>query len=107
MSLGLGYNASDVIASIRAVNNAYNALMVALVNTTQSQFVNQMQDNWASEDAYQFFNLSFKPAIDEITSNATKVFQSVVDSMNSAGRAWAEFQKVLGAILLLNHLQLN
>lgn len=84
-----GFDPDLVNSAINSVKGAYDELMEALVNNIQNQFVMEMADKWACNDAQQFFNSAFKPAIDNLIKSSTNVFSSVIDSMNSAGQAWA------------------
>lgn len=88
-----GFDPSVVQSSINAVINAYNELMQALGNDMQTQFIVGMSDKWACNEAINFFNQSFKPSIDSLITSSDSTFESVVNSMNSAGRAWAEDTK--------------
>lgn len=84
-----GFDPELVTASINKVQNAYNELLAAIGTDMQNQFVNGMQDKWACNDAQTFFN-SFKATIDSLITNSNNTFESVVNSMNSAAKAWAE-----------------
>lgn len=84
-----GFDPSLVNSSINNVNSAYNELMRALINDTQSKFVNQMAMYWACNSAQKFFRDALKPAVDEQSTSVTTIFESVVVAMNDAARAWA------------------
>ncbi len=83
-----GFDPQLVYSSISRVQTAYDSLMQALLNDTQSKFVNPMADAWACNDAIQFFAIAAEAFNSQITGS-TSVFQSVVDAMNSAARSWA------------------
>lgn len=85
-----GFDPSIVNTSINSVKSAYAELIQALQNDTQTKFVGGMKDNWACNEAQRFFRESFKPAIDDLIKGSDDVFESVVNSMNSAAQAWAE-----------------
>ena len=85
-----GFDPSIVSTSINSVKTAYSDLIRALQNDTQTKFVGGMKDNWACNEAQKFFRESFKPSIDELIKGSDDVFESVVNSMNSAAQAWAE-----------------
>ncbi len=85
-----GFDPSIVNQSIQAVNSAYEQLMYTLCDVMQSQFVGGMSDKWACTSSVNFFNNSFKPAIDQLLKSSNSVFESVVASMNSAAQAWAQ-----------------
>lgn len=84
-----GFNPDVVNRSINAVSAAYRELNTQLQNEMQTKFVSGMSDKWACENAVKFFQEAFKPSVDEIITSSNRVFQSVADAMNSAGRAWA------------------
>lgn len=85
-----GFDPEKVSSSIGRVKTAYENLITALGDTMQNKFVGGMQDKWACKQAQTFFNEGFKPSIDSLINDSNKTFQSVIDAMNSAGRAWAE-----------------
>lgn len=84
-----GFDPDLVNGSINNVKSAYENLIQVLGDDMQNQFVVGMSDKWACTDAQNFFNNNFKPAIDNLIQGATTIFESVVNSMNSAGQAWA------------------
>ena len=85
-----GFNPQQVKSSIKSVIDAYNDLYDAIINVTQASFVTPMATSWCCKESVDFFNNTFKPAIDNLQEGSTKTFQSVVDSMNSAAKAWAD-----------------
>ena len=85
-----GFNPQLVKKSINSVINAYNDLYDALIVVTQSAFVNPMATLWCCNESKKFFSEVFKPAMDSLQDGATKTFTSIVDSMNSAAKAWAD-----------------
>lgn len=84
-----GFDPEIVSRSINAVKSAYDELIKALGDDMQREFVGGMSDKWACKNAQEFFRDAFKPAIDGLIDTSNKIFQSVADSMNDAGRAWA------------------
>jgi len=84
-----GFDPQLVSTSINKVINSYNELIEQIGNKMQSDFVNGMADKWACKQAQDFFNLSFKPTVDQLIKGANQTFQSVVEAMNSAANAWA------------------
>ena len=85
---GTGYNETQVKTSIAGVNTAYRRLMMALINEGQNKFINPMADAWACNEAIKYF-AEVKNAFDAQADSITGIFQSVVDSMNSAAAGWA------------------
>ena len=85
-----GFNPQLVKKSIKAVIDAYNDLYDALIGVTQSQFVSPMATLWCCNESKKFFTDTFKPAMDSLQDGSQKTFVSVVDSMNSAAKAWAD-----------------
>lgn len=96
MALTEGFNPEVVTTSIGDVKAAYEELISVLITNTQNNFINKMSDKWASQYAVDFFNDAFKPTIEsliygggEAGNGINAVFESVVLSMDSAGKAWA------------------
>lgn len=85
-----GFNPDEVTSSINAVKSAYEALIRALGDDMQNQFVGGMADKWACNNAKTFFDEAFKPAVDGLISSSNTIFESVVSAMNTAAQAWAE-----------------
>lgn len=85
-----GFDPDVVSSSINAVITAYNDLYAAMGTEMQNSFVNGMANVWACNAAQAYFNQSFAPRIDGIIRGSNETFVSIVDSMNSAARAWAE-----------------
>ena len=85
-----GFNPDVVNSSINQVKTAYENLIRVLGDDMQTQFVEGMSDKWACNNAQSFFNDVFKPAIDSLIVNANTIFESVVNSMNSAAQVWAQ-----------------
>ena len=88
-----GFDPNLVNQSINSVQRAYENLIQALGDDMQTKFIGGMQDKWACNDAQQFFNNNFKPSIDSLLSESTRIFESVVNTMGQAGEAWAEQTK--------------
>ncbi len=84
-----GFDPEVVNTSINSVKNAYNSLSKALGDDMQNDFIGGMSDKWACNDAQKFFNDAFKPAIDGLIKSSNTIFESVVNSMNTAAQRWA------------------
>jgi len=84
-----GFNPDAVTTSINGVKSAYDALITALGDEMQNQFVGGMANVWACNEAIGFFRDSFKPTIDQLINDSNTIFNSVVSSMNSAAQNWA------------------
>lgn len=84
-----GFDPMLVTNSINSVNNAYNELMRALINDIQNKFVNPMSMYWACNSAQKFFTEALEPSIASQANGVNTIFESVVNSMNDAARAWA------------------
>lgn len=85
-----GFDPELVHNCISQEQKAYETIIGALGDNMQSSFVDKMGTLWACNQAQTFFNSSFKPAIDETIKSCTKTFESVINSINSAGQAWAQ-----------------
>ena len=84
-----GFDPSIVQNSMSSFITAANDVMDVLCNKFQTQFVDKMAGLWACKNAQDYFTNSVKPAMDSLTSNADKIFTSVVNSMKDAGNNWA------------------
>lgn len=84
-----GFDPGVVNSSINQVNAAYRDLMQALVTSTQSKFIDPMGNQWACKEAQTWFQ-SFTEVINELANGCTQTFESVVNTMNEAGQAWAQ-----------------
>jgi hypothetical protein len=84
-----GFDPSLVTNSIGKVKSAYSDLIAVLGNEMQDKFVSGMQDKWACTQAQTFFTDDLKPAIDQLISDSTNTFESVVNAMDSAAANWA------------------
>lgn len=84
-----GFDPEVVNSSINNVKNAYENLIKAIGDDMQRDFIGGMSDKWACNHAQTFFNDAFKPTIDGLIQSSNTIFESIVNSMNSAGQAWA------------------
>ena len=84
-----GFDPMLVTTSINNVNNAYNELMRALINDTQSKFINPMAMYWACNSAQKFFTEALEPSVTSQANGVNTIFESVVSAMNDAARSWA------------------
>ncbi len=66
----------------------YSSFTQELYRCVQHEFVEGMSDKWACSEAQEFFNDSFKPAIDSLFKGITEVFSSIFQTVNSAGEVW-------------------
>lgn len=83
-----GFDPAVVYAAISKVQQSYNELTEAIDRHTKT-FVEGMSTRWACNYAQSFFNDSFAPIVKELYRTNTAIYESVVNSMNSAGQAWA------------------
>ena len=84
-----GFDPGVVNSSINQVNAAYRDLMQAIVTGTQSKFINPMGNQWACKEAQTWFG-EFTNVINELANGCNQTFESVVNTMNEAARAWAQ-----------------
>lgn len=85
-----GFNPTIVAESISKVEAAYNDLMNALYQKTQTEFVNEMGESWACQNAVNYFNNIFKPGIDQLLNEAHYNFSVTVNVMNAEAARWAQ-----------------
>lgn len=83
-----GFNPEAARMSINGIINSYKELRVAMCNDMQTKFVGGMSDKWSCNQAISFFN-SFKEADNSLLTSINTIFESVVNSMNSAAQRWA------------------
>ena len=84
-----GFDPVAVTTSITKIQSSYDSLMQALINDTQTKFVDEMAKVWACKQAQEFFNGPFITSIEELATGVTEIFESVVNSMNSTAGLWA------------------
>lgn len=89
-----GFNPELVSQTIRRVQSAYENTVNAFFDGMQNKFVNRMSEIWACNVAVDFFNTVVKEQVDNIIGDSnrggiTMVFNSVVESINSAAITWA------------------
>lgn len=91
-----GYNPNTVSTAISNIKSSYSSVISALITKSLTNFVSPMGACWGSPQAVTFFT-SYKTAVEAMCNDVTKVYQSIVDSMNSAasnlakiaGSSWA------------------
>lgn len=91
-----GYNPNTVTIAISNIKSSYSSVISALITKSLTSFVSPMGACWGSPQAVAFFT-SYKTAVEAMSNDVTKVYQSIVDSMNSAannlakiaGSSWA------------------
>ena len=88
-----GTNASEIAASLNKIQAAYENLMAALHDRMQAEFIDQLGEQWACEDAQDYFNNTVKPTMDDMLSASYKTFQNIVETMNSWGASWSQLHK--------------
>jgi len=101
-----GFNPSQVSNSINQVKNAYRAYMDAMNTGIQNRFVKPMESLWAAQNAYDFFNNNYKPAIDSLYNAVEASLSSVINVMNQEGRKWAETSGNASVFVASNHEQI-
>lgn len=83
-----GYNPDTVGSAIGSIKASYASVMSALFSKNIASFVNPMGACWGSPQAVTFFT-TYKTAIEAMRDDVTKVYQSIVESMNSAANSLA------------------
>ena len=84
-----GFNPEEVNQTLSGINAAYSELIRAIGTDMQSKFVGGMAQKWACNQAIEFFRDAFQPTCETLISDTNVIFQSVVDSVNSAASSWA------------------
>lgn len=85
-----GYNAEDILRSIGGVKDAYNSIIDQIGNRMQTEFINEMADMWACEEAVNFFTNTVKTNIDRLILEVNATFNTVVMAMDHGGHVWAD-----------------
>lgn len=83
-----GFDPSVLSNQVSRISTVYSNLMTA-IGGGASSYVTNMSTKWCCNEAINFFSEGFKPAIDSILANIDICFESIVNSMNSAGNLWA------------------
>lgn len=86
----IGFNASEVRACADKVKESYNDLMEVIKDKTKSEFVDKVSEQWYFKASYDWFNQSFKPAMEEIFNGVNATFDSVINSVDDAAYHWAD-----------------
>lgn len=81
-----GVNPSNLENAITNVNSAYADLYTAILNTS-STYMSGLAACWGNKNGKDFGE-DLERTINQFLKNVTKVFDSVNDSMNSAGKIW-------------------
>lgn len=84
-----GYNPDTVGYAIGSIRDSYLSIMGALFTKNTTSFVNPMGACWGSPQAVTFFT-TYKTAIEAMRDDITKVYQSIIDSMNGAANSLAK-----------------
>lgn len=69
---------------VKNIQSNYDSFLYCITNNVQ-EFVNKMQNSWASPQAVEYFNNSFLGYIDKIVSSFNVMFACVNASINSIG----------------------
>lgn len=85
-----GFDPQVVNQAIGGVKNAYSKMAQDLSTDVQNQFVNTMEQVWCSPEGIEFMQNKFQPVMKNLNTSIDQTFESVVNSMNSAGQAWAQ-----------------
>ena len=87
----LGTNNEAIKTSLSGIDSAYKAVITELKDNMQTKFVDEMATKWACHEAQEFFG-KFKEVVDGLLKDTYTTFDSIIDSINSAGKAWATEQ---------------
>ena len=89
MGLNTGFDPDEIRNAIQNVNNSYNDLCNALGSQFQDKFVSFMSQNWACQEAQEFFSNVVEPTMTDLRQNVDTIFESVVTAMDTAAFNWA------------------
>jgi len=89
VALTTGFNPDEIRSSIGKVNDAYANLCTVLGSDFQNKFISLMSQNWACQEAQNFFNNAVNPTMTDIRKSIDTIFESVVTAMDSAAYNWA------------------
>ena len=84
-----GYNEGTLHQSIEKLQYAYNNLYSYMCGNVQKDLIDFVATGWACGDAQDYFR-SVATNLNETLRNVTATYATVVESLNAAGRRWAE-----------------
>jgi len=87
---GLAVNDTEISRALKDIKSVYENLYNILSIDVQRNFVDELANMWACNYAVEFFNNVFKPSFDKLLDNVNAAFANIVESIVSAGVAWAE-----------------
>lgn len=76
----IGLNGREASAALTKIEGAYGGLINGF-NNLQSGVIEKLGNSWYGQDAVQFVNGKFIPAIKSATDEIQKVFQSINDTI--------------------------
>ena len=84
-----GTNNDRIVSKLNQIQTSYESLMQALHDRTQTEFIDQMAEEWACRYAQEFFNNSVKPVFDEMLDGSYKTYQNIVETIDAWATNWA------------------
>ena len=83
-----GFNALDIMNTIKNIKGDYDSIMYALHHENEEKFVNKMAGVWATKRAIKFFKL-YKDDIDSLTKRVADLTDVAIKGINEDGKRWA------------------
>jgi len=80
MGQTIGLNGAEASSALSSIEEQYNGIMQE-INALQSSALEKIKASWIGEDATDFANNKFIPAIKDAGNEIQKVFQSVNDTI--------------------------
>ena len=84
-----GFDPEIVYGSMNSVKSSYEQFKQAVCNDLQNKFVNQIATMWACKEAQEIMQNYVKTPIDLIANNAEAYYMGIFNTMDVAGRKWA------------------
>lgn len=74
---------NEYLETIKNIQSNYDSFLNSIINKVNKEFIPEVENNWASPEAYSFFNGSFTNYINKIYSLFNVMISSVNASINS------------------------
>lgn len=90
-NLSTGFNGDAAKDLLIKLNNNYGQFLLSSYSDVVQKYITPISENWASEEAYDFFNQTFAPEMNKIYSDASEMYFTINETVNIAGTEWANF----------------
>lgn len=81
---------NDTIGNkLNQIQASYESLMQALHDKTQTEFIDQMAEEWACRYAQEFFTSTVRPVFNRMLAMSYKTYENIVETIDSWATNWA------------------